>query len=339
VLRLSYRNGDPQYGIDLLKAIVDSYREYIKEMHQGQFGQSLEALTQHEQELRTQLRALEDDYYQFRMESPVVGQGDEVTRTNYILLEQLAMRLTSARVMRIDKETQLQTLVQARDAHPKDQQLTASQLFPTSLITSAVGEEAALTVPVETFKTDERFSGGGYLDPVRIEEQLWQAETRLKEISQTYGELHPDRKAVMAEIEMLEKRLNDCTEAEPLRLQLQLAALKQTENYLMAEHAAEYEKVKTLNTSLLREQQKQAEIDRVRSVYQSINGQLRNLKLANEAPMNGQVSIMVRTLEPPDATAKLVWPRPLPFIAICSVFGLALGCVVVTAASRFTGRR
>jgi len=271
------------------------------------------------------------------------------------MLDQIGSRLTDARGRRIDKEIQVQSLVNARAGQPL--QLAAAMVAPGTKYITDDPVDGPLTEPAEVpIATDVSKPGpadvavdgaavvdgaaaadyllGTMADPIRIQLQLWQAETRSKETSQIYGPKHPVRRANESQIAMWRQRLQECEKAAPVILQQELAALKQIETHLTAEYEAEFTKVKALDASVLQEQQCLADIERVKSIHDATATQLRELEMAEETHTNGAVAVVVRLIEPPDATAKLVWPRPTQFISLCAVLGLAAGCVLITLTER-----
>ena len=127
-------------------------------------------------------------------------------------------------------------------------------------------------------------------------------------------------------------------EAAPAILSQQLTALQKNEAHLTEIYEAEFQKVKLLDTSMLKEQNALADIQRVQDLHDFTAKQLRELEFADEALASGQITTMVRMLEAPDGTSKLVWPRPLQFISLCAVLGFVMGCVLVTLAERMARR-
>ena len=352
VLRLAYRNEDATDAVNMLGAIVNSYQDYVKEMQHGSMGETLEALAQRDRELRGEIQRLEERYNELHQGSRVIGQGADAIRNHVAILEQLGTRLTAVKGQRIDKETRLQALVHAVHGLRSKEQL-ATLLVPTALRSdgrsggdnlvdfseipltptalSAISASALGDIPSES-----DYVNGLFKDPIRIQERLWQAEAHATELRPTYGPLHPEMRAIQEQIALWRQRLEACEKAAPTVLAYELNALEESETDLTKLYETEYEKVKIVNASLMQEQQALADIQRVQSIHDATAKQLRELQLANEALTNGQVSIMVRMIEAPDATVKLVWPRPVPFIGLCAVLGLAFGCVVVSLAGRVT---
>lgn len=349
VLKMTYRNSDAEHAVRVLHAVMDSYQSYIKDMQRGSIQETLQVLAQHERDLRKELEQHESRYYELRKNNRLIGQGGDGFRSYAAMLEQIGTRLTEARGRRIDKEIQVQSLVNAKAGQPL--QLAAAMVVPgTKYITddrldgpltepaevpvaTAVSKPEAADVAVDGAAAAD-YLLGTMADPIRIQLQLWQAETRSKETSQIYGPKHPIRRANESQIAMWRQRLQECEKAAPVILQQELAALKQIESHLTAEHEAEFSKVKALDASVLQEQQCLADIERVKSIHDATAAQLRDLELADETHTNGEVAVMVRVIEPPDATAKLVWPRPMQFISVCAVLGLAAGCVLITLTER-----
>jgi hypothetical protein len=122
-------------------------------------------------------------------------------------------------------------------------------------------------------------------------------------------------------------------------MELALVALRESASHLTKLYETESQRVKELGVSLLKEQQAVADIERAQSIHDTTAKQLRLLEFADQALANGQVSMTTRMIEAPDASAKLVWPRPLQFISLCASFGFAMGCVLVTVAERVTRMR
>ncbi|MFV1967019.1 MAG: GumC family protein [Pirellulaceae bacterium] len=348
VLKLTYRSDDPEYAVRLLHAIVDTYRDCSKEMQQGGFAESLQILAQRDAELRAELEQAEEKYYTLRKESPLIGQGKEAFGAHMAMLEQVGRRLTEARSQRIDKETQMQSMLLARGSRESTISMTPSarQRTPNELPNDSSPKE---TNGGTTFVTLEAGNGkspvgnldvaAAFTDPSRIQEELWRAEIRATETSQIYGPKFPEMRALQEQIAMWRQRLEAYEEAAPAIVNQELDALRKNETYLTEIYDAEFQKVKLLDSSMLKEQHALADIQRVQDIHDLTATQLRELEFADEALANGQITTMVRMLEAPDATATLVWPRTWQFISLCAALGFAAGCVLVTFAERVTRRR
>jgi uncharacterized protein involved in exopolysaccharide biosynthesis len=332
VLKLTYRSVDSNEAIRLLHALIDTYREYSKEMQSGGIAEAHNALALREEELRAELATLEERYHKLREQSPLIGQGKEAFGAHLAMLEQLGRRLTEARSLRIDKETQMQMLLIARgvQAPPK---LSASQ---QGVLADAAF--VALRADDDEFSVSSEQLGTVPTDAASIQQELWKAEMREAETSQVYGPRHPETRAVEAQIEKWRERLKAYEEAAPVLLSQQLEALLKNETHLTKIYDAEFQKVKLLDSSLLKEQAALADIQRVQDIHDATATQLRELEFADDALASGQITTIIRMLEAPDATAKLVWPRPTQFVSLCAALSFMLGCVLVTLAERVTKR-
>ena len=331
VLKLTYRSDDSNEAVLLLHAIIDTYREYSKELQSGGIAETLTVLAQRDKELRAELETLQERYQELREDSPLIGQGKEAFSAHLAMLEQIGLRLTEARSQRIDKETQMQMLMIARGIQNPPKLGAIPQGVPADTAFVALrADDDDLAVRSEQLAVPTDLSS--------IQQELWRAETREAETSQIYGPRHPETKAVRAQIEKWRERLKAYEEAAPVLLSQQLEALQKNETHLTEIYDAEFHKVKLLDSCMLKEQDALADIQRVQDIHGATATQLRELKFADEALASGQITTTIRMLEAPDATAKLVWPRPTQFVSLCAALGFLVGCVLVTLTERVMKR-
>jgi uncharacterized protein involved in exopolysaccharide biosynthesis len=109
VLVLSYFGPNPDDGVRLVEATIESYRGFVHKNNQAE-THALDILTRKEQELREDLGALEAQYAAFRTDSGLVGSNQEFLRASRGTLNMLETQMAEARIRRLDLEAETNAL-------------------------------------------------------------------------------------------------------------------------------------------------------------------------------------------------------------------------------------
>lgn len=346
VLKLSFRNQDAQTAVDLVNALIDSYKDYSKESQRGSYSETLQLLTRREEELRRELRDLEAEYQQLRKGSPLLGAGEEAFAAHMAMAQQLGVLLADTKNRRLDLESQLLVATELRKLQRPDRvaQISATGFrqpyppihlvlqrdqTPQPVVTETVASKGKSRKPFFPPQTGSERSGQDSVRPATLQAELWRARVRVKQLSQVYGPKHPDMLAALEEVRLWENALDECEQMQCDACTQQLAALKKTETHLTGLYNDEFKKVKGLDIHVLKEEQARENIRRCQEVYDSTVTKLREWQMAEEALGEGQLVTHVRVLEGPQLANARAWPQPLQFLAICAMIGLTAGGALV----------
>ena len=346
ILNIGYRSGNPGEAARFIKALVNSYRRYLKEVERNTSLETLRLLAQRDEELRNQLELLQNQYVEHRKGSPLVGQGHDTIHLEAEFLRQLGQGLTEARGRRIGLENTIQTIADSEAltetglpravsfasarrsaSKPGDFQTGAAekQLLPST----NGGAGNAMAAQLLRSVTD-----AGIQDLAELQIELWRTQARQKELAQLYGPRHPQRQAVDEQITWLQQLIRQRENTAATVLQQELAVAKLSEANLAGLYDDERTRVKQLDSYLVREQQLLESTRRLEAMHDSTLVKLSELKLTDQALADGRASVTTRLLDGPELTEDQVWPKPVPILMVCAVLGFAVGCLWIWIPAR-----
>ncbi len=322
VLKVGFRGADPKQASKFVNAVIGSFEEYVHETEQHDNSESVRVLVQREKELRDELDSLQNEYETLRKASPLIGQGTETVSVSMAELRSLSSRRAEMRQRRLDLEHKAHTSTgldngkpigkgasekqngETNAASPQDDPATQSQ--PPQRATVPLSDEAA-----------------------RIQQELWAAEAKAVTLSQQYGTLHPQVRALRVQIAEWKQRFQQSQDAASVALMQELQLLKLAETKLQESYDEELRRTKALDQYLLGERHIQDRIGRVEEAYRSTVATLNRAKLTDQAVANGRGSIVVRVLESPELSESQVWPLPTSLLTLCAGIGLIGGCLLI----------
>lgn len=374
IIQISLRSADPSTAIRQLKAIIGSYDEYMNDLKRGSYVDALKILTKQEKSLRQELSAMQAEYQQLRAESSLLGEGREVLTAHLSLLRQLGDELFTAKRSRIELESQMLPVL--KQVAPPENAVTkltqqvneqvsdsidsaaASRQNPSTNENELAGQKSSaeskdvaasankeLDLAIEDDPTfthadvrpvDERLSQ----ELSAIQRQKWAAEAELQKIAATFGPKHPSYRGLQDQIAMWSERLAAMEQTAPAIAARSLDAARRSEEYLSEVYDDEYQKVKSMDMFMLKEQQTLENIKRVQQIHESTLQKIEDWKLSN-ALADGQL-LTVKVLEDPQSDIQQVWPATTRVLALALFFGLAFGGGAVLFVERFretSGRR
>jgi uncharacterized protein involved in exopolysaccharide biosynthesis len=167
-----------------------------------------------------------------------------------------------------------------------------------------------------------------------LQEQLFAAQAREKELSEKFGHKHPEVRAVREQIANWQALLRQRLDAVPAVLEQQLDAANRQEQQLTALYQAEFGKAREVDHYVLKEQQALSHIERTQEIHDSVLAQLRQWQLADQALAQGRTGISVSVLEGPALAEQQVWPPQLLLLGACSLVGLIGGVGTATLLGR-----
>jgi len=351
VLSLSFRGADPDHGVRGLQAVIASYRQYVREVEHDSHLKALRLLTRNEKELRGDLTALENQYQKLRHDSPLMGQGKDAASVQRALLTQLGQTLAQTKHRRIELENQLEVI-----SRPAFQTAAVSEMPNVIAVrASTVGDTSSASArrvatssaraqvtadPTPALLTTSLFShdANRTRDLSTIQQELVRCQVRQRELAQIYGDKHPDMLAVQEQIKAWKAMQQEMIESLPRALREELASVQLQETRLAEMYGEEFDKVKVVDSYLLKEQQALEGIQRTQTIHESILSQLKQWQLADQALADGRAGVNVSVLEVPALAEREDWPPPLLLLGFCGVVGAIGGVGMITLAERMDSR-
>ncbi|MGH7200837.1 MAG: hypothetical protein ACREJB_09550, partial [Planctomycetaceae bacterium] len=337
VLTVNVRSPRPEEAVALIRALIASYRQQLKDEEKDTSAEALELLARREDGLRSELARLQDEYEQLHREGPSLGEGRDAYEVHLVQLRRLGEGLAETRLRRTQLEDRLRLVAALRgsESPPADPSLAAAidepnaEAGPLQLRRSfkiPAGEPADDATLAQVL-SDETVPGGAELATIRGTLQL--ARGRVQELSKTYGPRHRDRRAAEEQVAYWEGVLRRQVGETAGLLELELEHARAAESDLAAQYEAEERRLKELDNHLLKEQFVLANIERVKESHKATHEQLMRFQLTDAALAEGRSSVTVRVLDDPEPAPALVWPKPVPFLAVCAALGLVAGLLLV----------
>lgn len=107
VMAISYRTADPQGGVRFVDALIDRYREYVRELETEAHQEGLDLLREQDRELALQREALEQRYDELHSATLALGDDDNALSIQKLRLEEQARAVVNAQGRRIELENRL----------------------------------------------------------------------------------------------------------------------------------------------------------------------------------------------------------------------------------------
>ena len=340
VLRIACRRGVSDEAQQIVEKIIKQYMFFVSDQEKGRTSNIVGLLASREKELREEIDQLREKYDSNRDsgQNLFAGYGEEATRIHQAQLLKIGEGLTTARLKRIELETQLE----ARSLSPKQGQLLASV---APLEASSLGLRTTLMGKLRI----EQVQQDGL---IRVDNSLVNARTRREKLGLNYGAKHPSMQAVEKEIEMLEElraqmkeriiqseksRRQEETGAELLAseqtriaLEQALNAEKRKEERLTELFDSEQTVMKQISLHLSQQAHLTKELERKQSFYDVVLSQLKDTQLPERALAEGQGGVSVKVLKAATTTVSPVWPRPSLVYGVALVVGLLGGTGLVS---------
>jgi len=286
VLSLMYVGPSAAEGKAIVVAVIESYRQFIREIDQSDHGKDLEVLASRETELRGQLEQLEAQYAAMQSDNATAGAGSDGASVHESLLVRLSSELVAARARRIKLETE----------------------------GDAVDEHGGVS-------RDRQES----LSREKLLEQLWRFEVKAVELRAQYGERHPAVTDADQEGAALRDALVKLEERERAALLGEVEMARRTENRLAQAYRREVNRASGIEGRRFEQLQLKAELDRLSETHQAALATLRSEELTEQGLAQGRSMIAIHVLKPPIAPLLPLWPRPVLVVGPCFVVGALLG--------------
>ena len=335
VLKVSFRGPDREQADRLVTTIISRYSDYLKSTEAVRTSDSLKLMRQSEENLRSQLAALQQKHEQLRQESPQIGQGHDAMTIPMARLRGIGDQLaqTSGRRMDLENRLRVSASLSKLPETPATLRKADSAALGGTVLAEASASDAAPLKAAYAFTPSESSSAPAAVislhdqttvataDPARIQEQLWKAKSQALDLAQVYGPRHPEVRALDQQIAAWEKRLADSQTNTTAAIAVELEALKFAEQDLSDRYQKEMNATRALDTFIFREQQIIDKIHRVEAAHKTTLEAATQMGMAAQALDGGEGSILVRVLESPELVENMVWPIPIQFIGLCAVIG------------------
>jgi len=327
VISITYTDEDPQWAIDGLSQIIDSYRDYLSEREQSGHQETIVLLDKRAEKLRHEIADLQQEYQEIRSNSPLLGNDIDAASVQRNKLMRVGEELVRTQTQRIALENQLESLL-AMQADPAKK---AIHLVAKPAIPNQFDNQRKI---VELLS---RLNAEGLLASAHLQtdlETLLASEVEFSELRKSYGDKHPSVLGVAERIETLENRLNEVAASAPDLVRQETSSLKRREAQLSSLYQKEFAEAKKVDEFLVKQEQKLDEIELVKTAHDTIVVQLNELRVADQAVSEGRSSVLVSVLDGPILTDELLWPQPKPLFGICVLAGLASGFCLVFASEK-----
>jgi uncharacterized protein involved in exopolysaccharide biosynthesis len=299
VVALGLRTEDRELGISVMNAVVEAYREYLREFELAGHREAFELVRRSEAELRDQLDETRAQYQTLRSGGGSIGEGGDALSVQKAMLGRQAQMLVEAKIQRINLENKLSAMRNSQ----------------------ASGEGAVLD------------------GARRLQEDLWRAEARAGELEQRYSSDHPELRAVQEQILALKAQLEQSQKAAPQAIERELAAARETERRLQALYDTEFERGKSLDTHRLKEEALLAEMDRVSRLHQEALSRLQERELVLKSIAEGDGGVVVNILDGPSGSDAPMWPQPVLVFLCAAIVGVGSGLGLTLVLDRARSRK
>lgn len=327
VISLTYTDEDPQWAIEGLTEIIDSYRVYLSEQEQSGHQETIVLLDKRAENLREEIADLQVEYQEVRSKSPLLGTDADAASVQRNKLMRVGEELVRTQTQRIALENQLETLLALSPVKGKENlHLVAKPAIPHEF-----DSQRKIVELLSRLNADGLLAGAHLQTDL---DTLLAAEVEYSELRKSYGEKHPNVLGVAERIETIENRLNEIADAAPELVKQETSALRRRETQLSSLYQEEFTEAKKIDEFLVKQQQKLDEIELVKTAHDTIVMQLNELRVADQAVSEGRSSVLVTVLDGPILTDELLWPQPKPLFGICLLAGLASGFCLVFASEK-----
>lgn len=324
VIKVQYVGREEHPALRTVAAVVDSYQRFSRSLEHDAHRETLALLTENERQLRGELEAVEEGYEQLREQGPVVGQGSATMDLQQNIVANLGQTLMETRTRRLALQNQLAAFSKEQLADAVPQAGNGGGI----LLASTAARQLPDTIPSPAGRLPESILAGS-AKLRAIEEKLFQAREREKELALVQGPKNPELRGVREQIAEWERLRAEQLATAPSNLESELTAVQLHEQDLQRMYEEELAKARTIDLYLVKEQQALGEIQRIQGIHDSILTQLRALRLADSALHDGRSRLTVSVLQNPTLVASGISPPALVALGICGIVGLIGGCGMI----------
>jgi polysaccharide biosynthesis transport protein len=338
VLNIAFRHTSQEDAQTVTIALIDEYQNYVKSKFQDINSKAVDLINKARIELEEEINELDEEYAEFRMNSPLLSgknAGGDIYTVRY---EELANQASSI-TMQIDEAKGRLDLVKSTLEQSK-QSGTSHGLEKLALIDDRNASRLGILVTVERGKAEsvafqasqpERMAGA------QAEySSLLEKRAKLKRLSSEVGSRHPERRNLEEQIREMEEFLKTRSDLLVVDDDIQLnpddimdAYLKMLDNDLTAlrNQLADVEKQMAIAEEeakkLIALEIENEDLSRTRlrkeDLYSAAVDRLRSLNMQSDSS-----ALILDVLEQPDL-GKMVQPNLPVAAAICLLTALVFG--------------
>ncbi|MCG8379031.1 MAG: hypothetical protein MI865_06110 [Proteobacteria bacterium] len=348
VLTIGFRSENSEEIGPLIRELIVSYKNHVQQSETTIHAEVLDLITGREAALREEIATLEQQLLELRAQGPLMGQGRDTVNVHVSLLRDLSEKITETQRQRLQLEYRLKDMAANGDLDSLDNvrlfsllrsldgtELTTSAGDPLKLVSyekpanpSSAAEASETLMPkLTTLVRGEENTRTKDLDD--IQQELWKAKAKAREIANQYGPRHSQAIAVNEQVQLwedlLRKRLLERMTAVSEGLAQDHASASSTEQRLQAMYDSERKQAKELDGYVLREKLIVDNIRRLESLHEVVLKTLTDIEIEKEILTKGRASIKIEQLEEPERTLKQVWPMPVPILGLSGIIGVTGG--------------
>jgi len=329
IIEVSYRSRDPKVAVNVVNAVVESYRQFLDETHRGTAGQVGRLFNKEKTETKTllewkerELEAVMSQYQIFGLATQPDGENLHPKLQSVLFYHKAWLEANSER---LNLEASLRTIKDAiRNGQSLQQQAIA--------LTNTAGMELLMT------KLGINKYNGYFL--AEIERSLLEARSELKTMTDVYGPAHPDvidktnniretEQYLLGFQQNANRRVDEIqrTELGPMLTHLveqKLQEVWQREIALRRKYEQANAEAMQLNSQLSRVESIKHEVEWLRKEHDALLDKIADIELLQD----GQEVRTAVVQEPVEATDP-VSPNLRHVILMVLVGGLALGLASV----------
>ncbi len=327
IIELSYRSGDSGRAEIVLAAVMDSFLEFIRKLHQDNSVAALEVLNEERRDIEADIAENQGKLVSLRTKVGAVGFDDRMgdTHPNVQRALKLNENLTDVRKQRVELQAQLAAVRVAIEQRKdlREHLYAVDKEAAQGLISSALGlsPQAAQRVAVE-------------------EQKLMEDLTRLRTVAQHYGPTHPERielesaiqsrQAYLAQYQSnVNQRLGNIQDEQlaPILLSMVEEKLNKAlvhEKVLADEYHVAEQDVAAMNSSLAEWMLAQRNLERLNRSYDMLVEKIQGIDLGHN-----QADVRVSAIGEPKAGSWPVSPRLKLIFVSCMLLSVGLGSAVI----------
>jgi capsular exopolysaccharide synthesis family protein len=317
IINLTYRGPVAEECGIVLRAIIDSYKEFLDETYRNVNDNTLELITKARDLLEKDLLEKENKYRAFRQKSPWLWQGKDGANVHRNRIADYEGKRSALLVREAEIQARLQAVSQAENAKAGNSVLLALATVPRDKQTTpATGPrtiEEQLFVLLLHEQTLLEDYGSDHPQVVSVRKKIAMARDLIKRQSAALNEGAPSPEATreMTVDDVLKRRLQ--------LLRLELTNVRLAIGSLDKLLAAEEKVASGLKTYEIQEEAFVTDIGRTRELYEQTIKQLQGINLARD--FGGYDS---RIISPPRIGAKIS-PKAAQIFLAGAILGLLAG--------------
>jgi capsular exopolysaccharide synthesis family protein len=317
VLRLSISGWPEDESPIVLKAIIDSYKDFLDTTYQDSSGEAVRLIVEARVLLEKDLKNKTDQYRDFRQKTPLLWKGKDGVSLYQEILAAAQSKRAALQMRRADIEGELKAVKSAMKAKRSPEELAA---IVAAFASRKEGQKAQAEL----------------LLPLVLQEQ---------ELLDLYGAEHPKIKLIRKQIDMTREILGrprpgstqtqsvisedlppNTIDAHVHSLELELDALTQAEQSVTELFNREQKQAREMTDDALQDELMRADISRTQQLYDSILKRVQEFNL-----VKGLGGFEARMISPPTMVGDGLTSL-FRFLSIATLMGLVAGMGLVYVA-------